>query len=69
MKIQITENCKNGVSVKVDGVELSNYVSEFHLTQKAHECPELVLKMPILNELEIDLPDGVVIVDKTADQD
>lgn len=71
MKIQITENINNNTSVKVDGVELNTCVSEFCLTQKAGEPPELLLKIPILplDSLEVDLPDGVVIVDNTKDQD
>ena len=71
MKIQITKDIAGHTSVKIDDVELNNFVSEFHLTQKVIGQPELFLKVPIspLDELEIDLPDGVVIVDKTAGQD
>lgn len=67
MKIQITKDIGGYTSVKVDGVELNKYVSEFCLTQDGHtNTPVLILKMPILplDELEVDLPDVVINMDK-----
>ncbi len=70
MKIQIAKDIAGHTSVKVDGIELNNYVSKFSLTQNAMNRPELRLKMVVspLDELEVDLPDGVIVVDKTVDQ-
>lgn len=71
MKIQIAKNIAGNTSVKIDGIELNNYVSELCLTQNAMSRPELLLKLVVspLDELEVDLPDGIVIIDSTRDQD
>lgn len=71
MKIQIAKDIAGHTSIKVDGMELNNYVSELCLTQNAMSRPELLLKIVVspLDELEVDLPDGVVIIDNTRDQD
>ncbi len=70
MRIQITEDINHLTSVKIDGVELNNYISEFCLTQNAMHQPELLLKirMSPLDSLEVDLPEGIVVVDNTRDQ-
>ncbi len=71
MRIQIAEDVNHNTSVKINGVELNNYVSEFCLTQDAMHQPELLLKirMSPLDSLEVDLPEGIVVIDNTRDQD
>ena len=64
MKIEITQN-EGRTSLKVDGVELANGASAFHLMQRAGEVATLTVEMPIVGELDITLPDGVVIVEKS----
>lgn len=53
-------------SVKVDGVELSDYASEFSVTQKAGEVAEITLKIPVIDGLEIELPDGVTVIERNT---
>lgn len=71
MRIQISKDVNNNTSVKIDGVELNTYISDFRLSQKASNPATLFLEIPIapLDSLEVDLPEGVVIVDNTRDQD
>ena len=61
MKIQISQDDRGNTSLKVDGVELSNYVTEFSLSQRGGEVPVLNLKLVPLDGIEVELPDGVVI--------
>lgn len=61
MKIQILQNDRGHTSLKVDGVELSNHVTEFSLSQRAEEVPVLDLQLYPLDGIEVELPDGVVI--------
>lgn len=65
MKILIRNN-EHGTSLQVDGVELSHVASEFSLYQEAGHPAELVIKIPTLSEIEVELPDGVVVVEKDA---
>ena len=62
--IQITQD-ERGVatSLKIDGVELAAYVSEFSLNQKGGEIPELRLTIHEPN-IEIELPQGIVIIER-----
>ncbi len=62
MRIEITENGAGNTSIKANGVELSKYVTEFHLTQTAGEEPTLTLKMYVTDGMTVDLPEGAVIV-------
>ena len=61
MKIQISQDDRGHTSLKVDGVELSNHVTEFSLSQRAGDVPVLNLQLYPLNGIEVELPDGVVI--------
>ncbi|MCM1231961.1 MAG: hypothetical protein NC489_17720 [Ruminococcus flavefaciens] len=71
MRIQISKDVNHNTSVKIDGVELNTYISDFRLSQKAGNPAALFLEIPVapLDSLEVDLPEGVVIVDNTRDQD
>ena len=62
MKIQISQDDRGHTSLKIDGVELSNHVTEFSLSQRAGEVPVLNLQLYPLNGIDVELPDGVVIV-------
>lgn len=65
MKIEITQEEAGGrTSLKVDGVELAGGASSFHLMKRAGEIPTLTVEMPIVGELNITLPDGIVVVEK-----
>lgn len=63
--IQIRQNRDSAAtSIKVDGIELSTYASEFSVTQKAGKVAELTIKIPVTDELEIEFPDGVTIIER-----
>lgn len=62
MKIQISQDDRGNTSIKLDGVEVSKSVTEFSLSQKAGEVPVLNLQVYPLTGIDIELPDGVVIV-------
>lgn len=62
MRIQIAEAENGCTSVKVDGTEVNQVVSGFSLSQKAREIPVLLLEIPVTEGMEIDLPQGIVIV-------
>lgn len=63
--IQIRQNRDSAAtSIKVDGIELSTCVSEFSVTQKAGKVAELTVKIPITDELELEFPDGVTIIER-----
>lgn len=64
MKIRIKGAGKT-TSLIVNDIELANNVSGFHLSQEAGSLPELVISIPIVDgDIDIELPDGVVIVEK-----
>ncbi len=67
MKIQIRNN-EHGTSIQVDGMELSHVASEFSLQQEAGHPAELVIKIPAMSGIDVELPDGVVVVEKDATQ-
>nr|UWI04083.1 MAG: hypothetical protein [Bacteriophage sp.] len=62
MKLQISMDDRGNTSLKADGVELNGITTEFSLSQKAGEVPVLNLRIYPLAELDIELPDAVVIV-------
>ncbi len=63
MKLQIKGECDK-TSIKIDGVELSGITSKFRLVQEAG-CPaELVMTIPVLGEMDVEIPDGVIVIEK-----
>lgn len=62
MKIQISQDDRGNTSIKLDGVDVSKRVTEFSLSQKAGEVPVLNLQVYPFAGIDIELPDGVVIV-------
>lgn len=65
MKIQIAQNESGKVSVKADGVEISNAITGLSLDMKAGYVPELILKIPAADGVEVDLPYGIIIAEQT----
>lgn len=66
--IQITNDDKGFVSIKIAGKELSEFVSAFTIEQRRGEIPVLKLEIPIGEDLELDLPVGSVITVPEVDQ-
>lgn len=64
MKIQISQNDWGHTSVKLNGSEVGNYITEFSLQQKAGEVPVLNLCVPVTTGIEVELPQGIVIATK-----
>lgn len=65
MKIEISQQeVGQRTSLKVNGIELANNATAFSLTQRAGEVPMLTVEIPLIDELDISLPDGIVIVEK-----
>lgn len=61
MKINIT-NSGIKTSISLDGKDISHGVTSFTLTQSASSLPELHLRIPVTEGIEIDIPDGLVFV-------
>ena len=53
--------------VEVDGVDLSKWAYAISLKQQAGELPELTVSLHCIDGVEIELPEGVIIVEKDAD--
>lgn len=70
MNIKIKMVDIHTTSLIVDGVELSRNASAFCLTQKAGELPELIVSILVVDgNLDIELPDGVVVVKQEEEKD
>lgn len=62
MKIQIQQNEQGITFLKINDIEMNKCISGFSLTQKAEEVAELSLNMFVTEGMNIELPDGVVVV-------
>lgn len=66
MKIQISQDDRGNTLIALNGTEVSQYISEFALSQKAGEVPILNITVPMVDGIEVELPDGIVIAQRES---
>lgn len=60
MGIQIFEDDCGKTSIRLNGEEMAKHITEFALSQKAEEIAVLQITIPVIDGIEVDIPNGVV---------
>lgn len=66
MKIEIGKRENGSASLKVDGVELADIAVAYRLEQEIGHPPELTLLIAADAEVNIDIPDGEVCIERES---
>lgn len=64
MKIAIKTDKEYRTSIKLDETDMSPYAYSYRLLQEAGSLPELILTIPIHGEMNIEIPDSAIVIEK-----
>ena len=66
MKIEISKRENGSASLKVGGVGLADIAVAYRLEQEIGHTPELTLLIAADADVNIDIPDGAVLIEREA---